>query len=163
MRAFQRHDLPKVLREMAGWCYHSYIINEQVRIVQIHRTSRLTLDGATGEISMPTRSPVFVAETDHAWIDLGGGVKRKVLCYDQSVMLVRVVFEKGAIGPAHQHPHIQCSLVASGRFEMTIGDETRILEAGDSFIVPSKVIHSALALEAGELVDTFAPMREEFV
>jgi quercetin dioxygenase-like cupin family protein len=112
---------------------------------------------------MQTGSPVFVAETDHDWTDLGGGVKRKVLCYDRSVMLVRVVFEKGAVGPAHQHPHIQCSLVASGRFEMKIGGETRILEAGDSFIVPTNVIHSALALEAGELVDTFAPMREEFV
>jgi quercetin dioxygenase-like cupin family protein len=112
---------------------------------------------------MPTGSPIFVAETDHAWSDLGGGVKRKVLCYDASVMLVRVVFEKGAIGAAHQHPHIQCSLVASGRFEMKIGDETRILVAGDSFIVPTNVIHSAFALEAGELVDTFAPMREEFV
>jgi quercetin dioxygenase-like cupin family protein len=112
---------------------------------------------------MQDGSPIFVAETDYPWTDMGGGVKRKVLCYDKTVMLVRVVFEKGAVGAAHQHPHIQCSLVASGSFEMTIGDETRILVAGDSFIVPTNVIHSAIALEAGELVDTFAPMREEFV
>ncbi len=112
---------------------------------------------------MQDGSPTYVAETDYSWTDMGGGVKRKVLCYDKSVMLVRVVFEEGAIGAAHQHPHIQCSLVARGRFEMKIGDETRVLVAGDSFIVPTNVIHSALALEAGELVDTFAPMREEFV
>jgi quercetin dioxygenase-like cupin family protein len=105
----------------------------------------------------------FLHDGDVAWTDLGGGVKRKVLCYDASVMLVRVVFEKGAVGAPHQHPHIQCTLVASGRFELTIGDQKRVLSAGDSFIVPTNVVHSALALEAGELVDTFAPLREDFL
>jgi quercetin dioxygenase-like cupin family protein len=106
---------------------------------------------------------IFVHDRDVAWTDLGGGVKRKILTWDESVMLVRVVFEKGGIGAPHKHPHIQCTLVASGRFEMTIGDRTTILEAGDSFIVPTNVVHSVVALEAGELVDTFAPMREDFV
>jgi quercetin dioxygenase-like cupin family protein len=108
-------------------------------------------------------SDIFLHDGDVAWTDLGGGVKRKVLCYDASVMLVRVVFEKGAVGLPHQHPHIQCTLVASGRFELTIGDQKRVLSAGDSFIVPTNVVHSALALEAGELVDTFAPLREDFL
>ncbi len=112
---------------------------------------------------MAQGSPIFLNEGDQPWTDLGQGVMRKVLCYNADIMLVRVVFERGAIGVAHQHPHIQCSLVASGRFEMTIGGETRVLSAGDSFIVPSNVVHSAVALEAGELVDTFAPMRADFV
>ncbi|MBN8939613.1 MAG: cupin domain-containing protein [Rhizobiales bacterium] len=108
-------------------------------------------------------SDIYLHDGDVPWQDLGGGVKRKILCYDASVMLVRVVFETGAVGAAHHHPHIQCTLVASGRFEMTIGGVKRILKAGDSFIVPTDVVHSALCLEAGELVDTFAPMRADFV
>lgn len=112
---------------------------------------------------MARGSPIYLHDDDVDWLDLGGGVKRKILCWDESVMLVRVVFETGGIGAPHQHPHIQCTLVASGKFEMTIGGEKRVLSAGDSFIVPTNVVHSALCLEAGELVDTFTPMRADFV
>jgi quercetin dioxygenase-like cupin family protein len=108
-------------------------------------------------------SPIFVVDGDLPWTDLGAGVTRKVLCYDSSVMIVRVRFEKGAVGAPHHHPHIQCSLVASGRFAVRIGDAVKVLAAGDSFIAPSNVVHSVVALEAGELVDSFTPMRDEFV
>lgn len=111
----------------------------------------------------PKGSPIFVADADLPWTDLGGGVKRKVLCYDASVMLVRVVFEAGAIGAPHRHPHIQSTVVARGRFEVRIGDAVQVLGPGDSFIAPTNVVHSVVALEAGELVDSFAPMRDEFV
>lgn len=112
---------------------------------------------------MTTGTDIFLHDGDVAWTDLGGGVKRKILTYDASVMLVRVVFEKGAVGPPHHHPHIQCTLVACGRFEVTIGDRSTVLAAGDSFIVPTNVVHSVVALEAGELVDTFTPLRQDFL
>jgi len=112
---------------------------------------------------MTRGSDVFLHDRDAAWTDLGGGVRRKVLAHDASVMLVRVVFEKGAVGPPHHHPHIQCTLVASGRFEVTIGERRDVLGAGDSFIVPADAVHSVAALEAGELVDTFTPMRADFL
>jgi quercetin dioxygenase-like cupin family protein len=116
---------------------------------------------ATGPLA--ASSPVFLHGADVPWVQAGAGVKRQVLCWNDQVMLVRVVFAAGAEGPAHHHPHVQCTLVASGRFELTIGGETRELVAGDSFIVPSGVVHSARALEAGELVDCFTPMREDFL
>lgn len=112
---------------------------------------------------MTTGTDIFLHDGDVAWTDLGGGVKRKTLTYDASVMLVRVVFEKGAVGAPHHHRHIQCTLVAGGRFEVTIGDRSTVLAAGDSFIVPTNVVHSVVALEAGELVDTFTPLREDFL
>ncbi|MBY0360381.1 MAG: cupin domain-containing protein [Phreatobacter sp.] len=112
---------------------------------------------------MKTGTDIFLHDGDVAWTDLGGGVKRKILTYDASVMLVRVVFEKGAVGPPHHHPHIQCTLVALGRFQVTIGDRSTVLATGDSFIVPTNVVHSVVALEAGELVDTFTPLRQDFL
>ena len=112
---------------------------------------------------MPDGRDIFLRDADVPWQDLGGGVRRKVLCYDPTVMLVRVVFDRGAIGAAHHHPHIQCTLVAHGRFEVSIGETKRTLGAGDSFIVPADAVHSVVALEAGELVDTFAPMRMDFL
>ena len=38
----------------------------------------------------------------------------------------------------------------------------QILKAGDVFHVPSNVIHGAVCLEKGVLVDVFSPMREDF-
>jgi quercetin dioxygenase-like cupin family protein len=78
-------------------------------------------------------------------------------------MLVRVAFEAGGIGPEHTHPHVQCTLVESGRFEITIDGVTRELSAGDSFFVASGLPHSARALGAGTLLDSFTPMRAEFL
>ena len=106
---------------------------------------------------------IFLHDRDVPWTDLGGGVKRKILTWDETLMLVRVAFEKGGVGALHSHPHIQSTMVLSGSFEMTIGDRTTIIKAGDCYIVPTGVVHGVVCLEAGELLDAFTPMRADFV
>jgi quercetin dioxygenase-like cupin family protein len=128
------------------------------------RFRRSTADRSHDEgMTRMTGSPVFLKDGDTDWIDAGNGVSRKILTHQGLLMMVRFRFEKGGVGAAHSHPHVQCSYVASGRFEMTIDGDTRIIEAGDSYIVPSNVIHSAVALEAGELIDAFTPARQDFL
>ena len=102
---------------------------------------------------------------DHliTWSDLGNGVQRKVMSYNDQLMVVKVRFEKGAIGELHAHPHIQISYVSSGRFTYSIAGEERILVAGDTCIVPANVIHGCVCLEAGELIDSFTPFRTDFL
>ncbi|GJD51495.1 hypothetical protein OPKNFCMD_4250 [Methylobacterium crusticola] len=112
---------------------------------------------------MTRRGQVFTRGADVPWEPAGAGVRRQVLAHDDGVMLVRVAFEAGAAGPAHSHPHVQCTLVESGVFDVTIAGETARLAAGDTFLVPSGAVHSALAVEAGALTDVFTPMREDFV
>ena len=112
---------------------------------------------------MSHKGQPFARDAELPWEPAGDGIRRKVLCYDADVMMVRVVFEAGAIGAPHSHPHVQCSLVESGVFDITIAGETMRLHAGDSFLVPSDAVHGAVALEAGVLVDVFNPMREDFV
>jgi quercetin dioxygenase-like cupin family protein len=48
-------------------------------------------------------------------------------------------------------------------FDVTIGGETRRLVTGDTFFVPTMVLHGVVAVEAGRLVDSFTPMREDFI
>ena len=95
--------------------------------------------------------------------DLGDGVKRQILGYESDLMLVRVYFEKGAIGIIHTHPHQQVSYVEKGRFEVEIAGEKEILSAGDCFAVQSNTEHGVIALEPGILMDAFSPSREEFL
>lgn len=113
--------------------------------------------------SRPKTGAPFAQAAASLWEPTDPGVKRQILAHGPDLMLVRVVFEAGAIGPLHQHPHTQNSVVESGRFEITIAGESRILGPGDSFYVPGNVIHGAKALEAGSLIDAFNPMREEFI
>ena len=105
---------------------------------------------------------VFYAH-DIPLTDLGGGVSRKVLAYNEQMMIVEVHFEKGGIGAVHTHPHLQVTYVQSGRFRFTIGDETVEVSAGDSLQFPSNAAHGTICLEAGVLLDIFNPMRKDFL
>src|ERR1044071_6129302 len=105
----------------------------------------------------------FITSDEINWESLDGGVERKILGYDDEVMMVLVRFEKGAIGSLHHHVHRQVSYVESGRFEVTIDGDKKILKQGDSFFVAPNLVHGVVALEAGLLVDIFTPAREDFV
>ena len=108
-----------------------------------------------------TQSDLF--QTATPWQDLGAGVQRQLLGYDDKLMLVKVKFETGAIGRLHEHPHSQASYIESGIFELTIGDKKQILKAGDGYYVPPHMLHGAVCLEAGVLIDSFSPYRADFM
>jgi quercetin dioxygenase-like cupin family protein len=97
------------------------------------------------------------------WEELGGGVSRQIMGYDDKIMLVKVKFTKGAVGKPHAHFHSQTSYVVAGSFEVTVGDRKQVLLEGDSFYIPPNVVHGALCLEAGILVDVFSPVRQDFL
>ncbi len=108
-------------------------------------------------------SPNFVKPTDSEWTPTEPGIKRRILTYNDQLMVVEVAFEKDAVGKLHQHPHIQASYVAAGSFEVTISGKSEILTKGQSFIVPTNEWHGCRALEPGVLIDSFTPMRAEFL
>ncbi|WP_460685729.1 cupin domain-containing protein [Niabella aquatica] len=105
----------------------------------------------------------FQMKDDIGWTDLGNGVSRQMMGHDDKLMMVKVKFETGAVGAMHQHPHVQVSYVESGSFELTIGDEVKILKQGDGYFVPPGVWHGCICKEAGTLIDAFTPAREDFL
>lgn len=106
---------------------------------------------------------MFVKNDDIKLTDLGGGVSRKILAYDENLMSVEVRFEKGAVGSMHTHPHTQISYVLEGKFEATINGETTVIAKGDTYITPPDAPHGVVCLEAGALLDIFTPMRADFL
>jgi quercetin dioxygenase-like cupin family protein len=110
-----------------------------------------------------TDHKLFAQADATAWTELAPGNRRRVLIHLPELMQVEFGFDKGAVGALHQHPHIQVSYVAEGRFEVTIGDQTQIIGQGGSFIVPPNVVHGVVALEKGRLVDVFTPHRADFL
>ena len=97
------------------------------------------------------------------WVVIGEGARRKVLSDAPDLMIVEFAFDKGAVGAMHNHPHIQGTYVASGRFAFTMDDETFEIGPGDSMVIPTMVMHGCTALESGSLIDSFTTRRDDFL
>lgn len=106
---------------------------------------------------------MFVLNKEVESVNSDPGVHRKVLAYNNEMMMCEIRFSKGAVGAVHAHPHLQTTYVVSGSFEFTIGEEKRVVRAGDSLLMPPDVPHGTIALEDGVLVDVFSPMRDDFL
>ena len=83
--------------------------------------------------------------------------------YGQNLMLSYLEMDEGAVIPLHDHPHEQGGMLLKGSLELTIGDETRVVEAGSMFLIPPNVPHKAVAVNGPALVlDVFSPIREDY-
>ena len=84
--------------------------------------------------------------------------------WGESLMMSFVSFEyEGAAVPMHQHPHEQMGMGLEGEFELTIGDEARIIRNGDSYCIPSNVRHSARSVNGpARALDIFHPIRGDY-
>ncbi|MFT6881075.1 MAG: quercetin dioxygenase-like cupin family protein [Algoriphagus sp.] len=112
-------------------------------------------------IQKPQRA--FVNDTALEWEQVEELIKRKIMSYDDKSMLVKVHFQKGGVGKIHSHYHSQISYVESGSFEITIGDDVKLLKTGDVFYIAPDLLHGAICLEEGILLDFFSPLREDFL
>lgn len=106
---------------------------------------------------------MFVYRSQTQQQEAGSGVTRRVLAHGGTMMAVEVAFEKDAVGPLHHHPHEQLTYVLSGRFAFTIDGVTQEVGAGDTLYKGPNVVHGCVCLEAGTLLDTFTPQRDDFL
>jgi quercetin dioxygenase-like cupin family protein len=90
------------------------------------------------------------------------GLRRQVMSYSPSMMLVRHRMEKGWVGARHSHPHEQMVYVVSGHLKFQHPGGMFEAKAGDSFLVAGSVEHQASALEDSEILDVFTPYREDY-
>ncbi len=109
------------------------------------------------------KNDAFTFFNDVEWTDLGGGVRRKVLAYGEDLMQCYIEFDTGSIGAMHSHPHTQLTMVLEGAFEFTIDGVKKVVRKGDTLFKLPNVVHGCVCLEKGCLLDTFTPMRKDFV
>lgn len=91
------------------------------------------------------------------------GVSLDSLAVGEKTMVCKMNYVVGNFATEHAHPHEQSGYVISGRYLMTVGDEEFELVAGDSYAIPGNMPHSFKVLEAGEVIDVFSPMREDYL
>lgn len=112
---------------------------------------------------MKHKSAAFIFADTTPTETVGDGIKRKFCGYNDSIMMVRVEFEVGAVGYVHSHPHSQASYVESGEFDVIIDGVEKRVGPGDSFFVNPNLDHGAVCRKAGVLLDVFSPVREDFL
>lgn len=108
-------------------------------------------------------SGTFLNGADAQWKGMSGGRRMQMLCYTDQLMMLRWEFAAGAVGEPHTHPHVQTAYIESGVFDVTIDGVTERLGAGSSYVVESGVLHGAVCVEAGTMVDAFTPLRADLI
>lgn len=91
------------------------------------------------------------------------GTHRTVLAYGEELMLARIAMDEGAVGAKHAHDNAQCTYVLEGAFTFYLGEKEARVEAGDTIYFPPRVLHGCVCLEKGVLLESFTPMRKDFV
>jgi quercetin dioxygenase-like cupin family protein len=89
-------------------------------------------------------------------------ITRRIISGEKE-MLVFWRMKAGAHAAAHKHPHEQIFWVLSGQMDFRLGDEKRSCRAGHMGVIPAGVEHEAWFLEDTEVLDVFAPPREDFL
>ncbi len=113
-------------------------------------------------MEMKSKEVMFSNQTE--WQDAGKGMRRQILGYDESLMQVIVEFETGAINAEHSHENnSQTSFIVSGVFEYKLGNKVHLVKAGDGIYIAPNVIHGIKCIETGKILDSFSPLRLDFL
>lgn len=91
------------------------------------------------------------------------GIERQMIV-GENIMICRFKFVPFLVTPAHSHHHEQMTLVVQGKAKFIVGEEEKIVSAGDVLHFPSNTWHGATMLdEEVVLIDIFSPIREDFL
>jgi unsaturated pyranuronate lyase len=104
----------------------------------------------------------FVMPDDVEQIEMLDGIHRRTMATTDEAMLCQFFLEAGSDVPRHNHMNDQVGYVVSGQIEMTVGEEVRILNPGNTYAIPGGVYHSAKAIVDSIVIDVFSPPREDY-
>jgi quercetin dioxygenase-like cupin family protein len=87
-------------------------------------------------------------------------IRRRILAGDQAML---VWWSMGAGVHVAAHTNEQIAWMLKGKMEFRLGSEQRVCGPGDVVIIPRGAEHEAWFREDTEVIDFFAPPREDFL
>lgn len=88
------------------------------------------------------------------------------LVYGDKVMIARMKFKDGFKVPLHDHINEQITHVVKGTIRFWFGakkEQVMDLHAGDVVVIPANLPHEALMIGDVEEIDTWSPIREDWL
>ncbi|MBN2092498.1 cupin domain-containing protein [candidate division KSB1 bacterium] len=106
----------------------------------------------------------FFKWDDLEWIVMNENMRRKQVWFGK-IMNLKIELKPGTKAPVHTHIHEQTGNVIQGKLKITIGDESRVLQPGEGYIVGPNIPHSVEAVDtvATVVLETFTPPREDLM
>lgn len=105
----------------------------------------------------------FKDASERTRMDLAPGATTQTFWGD-NMLLSLVTIEANSVVPNHTHPHEQAGILVEGELEMGIGEEVKVLQPGDMYIIPGNVEHYAKCGDKpAKALDVFSPVRAEFI
>ncbi|HEY7288314.1 MAG TPA: cupin domain-containing protein [Vicinamibacterales bacterium] len=103
----------------------------------------------------------------HRWDDIRGqevapGIDRRFLTANR-MTIARFQIARGATVPIHKHDHEQVSYVVSGALRFTVDGRETLVRGGEALQIPSWAEHGVVAIEDTEVIDTFSPVRQDWI
>jgi quercetin dioxygenase-like cupin family protein len=94
--------------------------------------------------------------------EIWDGVAARSVHGDRLTLAV-VELDAGTVVPEHSHDNEQLGIVLRGSLTFRVGDETRALEAGGTWRIPSDVPHEVhVGPDGAVVIDVFAPARDDW-
>lgn len=94
----------------------------------------------------------------------------------KKAMLARFYLRKGCVVPSHSHESEQLSYILEGALRFRLESqknpegqkeaeaaEELVVRAGEVLVIPSHLVHSAVALEDTVALDIFSPIRQDWL
>lgn len=103
----------------------------------------------------------------HRWDDLALDkvtelVSRKIVAGERQ-MLAQVYLKRGALVPLHRHASEQLQYVLQGALRVVIDGAEVVVREGEVLRIPSGAAHQAEALDDTFTLETFSPVREDWL
>jgi quercetin dioxygenase-like cupin family protein len=89
-------------------------------------------------------------------------ISRRILSGDQG-MIVWWSIRAGVHVEPHSHANEQIVWMRKGKMEFGLGSEQRVCSPGDVVVIPGGAEHEAWFREDAEVIDFFAPPRDDFL
>ncbi len=92
-------------------------------------------------------------------------MERRIV-YGEKVMIAKMKFKDGFLVPLHSHINEQVTQVISGTIRFWFGankEQVVDLNAGEVVVIPANLPHEALMIGDVEEIDTWAPIREDWL
>jgi quercetin dioxygenase-like cupin family protein len=94
--------------------------------------------------------------------ELTPGVRTRTF-WSNNVLVSLLDFSPNSVVPLHSHREEQVGIVLEGELYMTIGSETRLMKAGELYVIPGDVEHGGKTTDnPAKVCDVFSPIRKEY-
>jgi len=91
------------------------------------------------------------------------GISFDVLAIGKNSMVTKMNYKQGDYASVHSHPNEQSGYVVSGKYKLMIDSKEFLITTGDSYAISENIPHSIKVIEAGEIIDVFTPIREDYL